>query len=246
MGLSLPPLLLPHPPTPSLTPHSFLAAGKTGELPKSADGSYGTSITLSKALDRASDVILAYKQNGRLLTPDHGYPLRIIIPGYVGGRMVKWLEEVCVSAEESQNHYHFFDNRVLPSHVDEALANAEGELARRAALHGVWWAAWWAAWRACLPAAGLVHAAYLGLWGWLPCPTGGPACQHHAPASCAQAGSRSQTTSSTTSTSRASSATQPTTRWCPSQQAPTRSRATPSQVGGWVMEGGGRECVWPC
>ena len=48
----------------------------TGELPKGDDGSYGTSVTLAKALDPASDVILAYKQNGRLLTPDHGYPLR--------------------------------------------------------------------------------------------------------------------------------------------------------------------------
>lgn len=28
---------------------------------------------------------------------------------------------------ESQNYYHFHDNRVLPSHVDEALANKEGE-----------------------------------------------------------------------------------------------------------------------
>jgi hypothetical protein len=27
---------------------------------------------------------------------------------------------------ESQNYYHFHDNRVLPSHVDEALANSEG------------------------------------------------------------------------------------------------------------------------
>lgn len=45
------------------------------------DGSYGTSIERYKALDPASDIILAFKQNGRLLTPDHGYPLRIIIPG---------------------------------------------------------------------------------------------------------------------------------------------------------------------
>lgn len=41
--------------------------------------------------------------------------------------MIKWLQEICVTAEESQNYYHFHDNRVLPSHVDEALANAEGE-----------------------------------------------------------------------------------------------------------------------
>lgn len=45
------------------------------------DGSYGTSVERYKALDPASDIILAWQQNGRLLTPDHGYPLRIIIPG---------------------------------------------------------------------------------------------------------------------------------------------------------------------
>lgn len=46
------------------------------------DGSYGTSLERYKALDPASDIILAFRQNGRLLTPDHGYPLRIIIPGW--------------------------------------------------------------------------------------------------------------------------------------------------------------------
>ncbi|KAI7840579.1 hypothetical protein COHA_005732 [Chlorella ohadii] len=100
--------------------------GPKGELPKGDDGSYGTSITWAKAMDPASDVILAYKQNGRLLTPDHGFPLRLIIPGYIGGRMIKWLEEITVTEIESQNYYHFHDNRVLPSHVDEALANKEG------------------------------------------------------------------------------------------------------------------------
>eukprot|EP00199_Chlamydomonas_sp_CCMP681_P001486 CAMPEP_0119101232 /NCGR_PEP_ID=MMETSP1180-20130426/336_1 /TAXON_ID=3052 ORGANISM="Chlamydomonas cf sp, Strain CCMP681" /NCGR_SAMPLE_ID=MMETSP1180 /ASSEMBLY_ACC=CAM_ASM_000741 /LENGTH=868 /DNA_ID=CAMNT_0007085319 /DNA_START=39 /DNA_END=2645 /DNA_ORIENTATION=+ len=100
--------------------------GPKGELPKGADGSYGTSLTWAKAMDPASDVIVAYKQNGRWLTPDHGFPIRIIIPGFIGGRMVKWLEEITVEAQESQSHYHFFDNRVLPSNVDQELANAEG------------------------------------------------------------------------------------------------------------------------
>lgn len=40
--------------------------------------------------------------------------------------MVKWLEEIEVAEAESQNHYHFMDNRVLPSHVDESLAKEEG------------------------------------------------------------------------------------------------------------------------
>lgn len=53
----------------------------------------------------------------------------MIIPGFIGGRMVKWLGEITVTEAESSNFYHFHDNRVLPSHVDEALAKAEGELA---------------------------------------------------------------------------------------------------------------------
>lgn len=55
--------------------------GPKGELPKGDDGSYGTSITLAKAMDPALDVLVAYKQNHRWLTPDHGFPVRIILPG---------------------------------------------------------------------------------------------------------------------------------------------------------------------
>ena len=100
--------------------------GPKAELPKGADGTYGTSVTYGKAMDPTSDVIIAYKQNGRWLTPDHGFPVRIIIPGFIGGRMIKWLEEITVTAGESDNFYHFHDNRVMPSHVDEELAKAEG------------------------------------------------------------------------------------------------------------------------
>lgn len=41
--------------------------------------------------------------------------------------MVKWLEEITVTEGESNNFYHFHDNRVLPSHVTEALAKSEGK-----------------------------------------------------------------------------------------------------------------------
>ena len=66
--------------------------GPEGELPKGDKGVYGTSISMLRAMDPAFDVILAYKQNGEWLTPDHGFPLRIIIPGYIGGRMIKFIE----------------------------------------------------------------------------------------------------------------------------------------------------------
>lgn len=93
------------------------------ELPKDR---YGTSMSIIKAMDPASDVLIAWEQNGKRLLPDHGYPVRLIIPGWIGGRMVKWLTDIEVTANESNNYYHYFDNRVLPSHVDAEKATAEG------------------------------------------------------------------------------------------------------------------------
>jgi hypothetical protein len=54
----------------------------------------------------------------------------MIIPGFIGGRMVKFLEEITVTEKESDNFYHFHDNRVMPPHVDEELAKKEGEHAK--------------------------------------------------------------------------------------------------------------------
>jgi len=103
----------------------LLFQGPDGELPKGDDGSYGTSIPLSMALDPAADVMIAYEQNGEKLAPDHGYPVRIIIPGWIGGRMVKFLQKITVCKTPSLNFYHFNDNQIMPSHVDSEQANAE-------------------------------------------------------------------------------------------------------------------------
>eukprot|EP00449_Zooxanthella_nutricula_P024347 CAMPEP_0198549620 /NCGR_PEP_ID=MMETSP1462-20131121/73186_1 /TAXON_ID=1333877 /ORGANISM="Brandtodinium nutriculum, Strain RCC3387" /LENGTH=112 /DNA_ID=CAMNT_0044280207 /DNA_START=4 /DNA_END=338 /DNA_ORIENTATION=+ len=65
--------------------------GPLGELPQGETGAYGTSIDMGWALDRERDVLLAFKQNGEVLTPDHGAPLRTLLPGCIGGRMIKWL-----------------------------------------------------------------------------------------------------------------------------------------------------------
>ena len=100
------------------------------------DGSYGTSLSWHAAMDESLDVILAYKQNGRYLLPDHGAPIRMIIPGYIGGRMVKWLEEITVTEVESDNFYHFHDNRVLPPGIEQEAAKADGERALHLASHG--------------------------------------------------------------------------------------------------------------
>ena len=49
-----------------------------------ADGTYGTSLQYGTAMDPGCDVMVAYKQNDRFLQPDHGFPIRMIIPGHIG------------------------------------------------------------------------------------------------------------------------------------------------------------------
>jgi DMSO/TMAO reductase YedYZ molybdopterin-dependent catalytic subunit len=63
---------------------------------------YGASIPLETALNPLSDIILAYEMNSTELPADHGYPLRVIIPGTVGARNVKWLTKISLSNEESR------------------------------------------------------------------------------------------------------------------------------------------------
>eukprot|EP00953_Heterococcus_sp_UTEX-ZZ885_P034500 17859-Heterococcus_DN1.PRE.3 len=89
-----------------------------GPLEHITHGPYGTSIPLTVALDSTADVMLAYGLNGEQLPPDHGFPLRCVIPGQVGGRMVKWLYSIALSATESTNPHHIYDNRVLPPEVE--------------------------------------------------------------------------------------------------------------------------------
>jgi nitrate reductase (NAD(P)H) len=95
------------------------------DLPGGGGSKYGTSLRREVAMDPARDVILAYMQNGEPLAPDHGFPVRVVVPGFIGGRMVKWLSRIIVADKESESYYHYRDNRVLPSHVDAELANAE-------------------------------------------------------------------------------------------------------------------------
>lgn len=53
---------------------------------------YQRGLPLDDALD--DDVLLAYEMNGQPLPPQHGFPVRLVVPGWYGMAHVKWLREI--------------------------------------------------------------------------------------------------------------------------------------------------------
>ncbi|WP_419790090.1 sulfite dehydrogenase [Shimia thalassica] len=56
--------------------------------------SNGRSIPMEKALD---DVLVAFKANGEALRKEHGYPVRLVVPGWEGNMWIKWLRRIEVT-----------------------------------------------------------------------------------------------------------------------------------------------------
>src|SRR3954447_6731212 len=82
-----------------------------------ADGSpealhFGGSVPLGKAC--RPEVLLAWAMNGEPLAPVHGAPLRVVVPGYIGARSVKWLERVELRATPWEGYYQHVAYRLLP------------------------------------------------------------------------------------------------------------------------------------
>jgi sulfane dehydrogenase subunit SoxC len=64
--------------------------------------SYQRSLGLDEAL--SDDVLLAYEMNGAPLLPQHGFPLRLLVPGWYGMTNVKWLTSISVIDEPFQGY----------------------------------------------------------------------------------------------------------------------------------------------
>jgi sulfite oxidase len=97
---------------------------------------FGGSIPMAKAM--AEEALLAYEMNGEPLPPEHGFPLRVVVPGYIGARSVKWLGSVTVQAEPSDNYYQARAYKLFPPHVGpETVDWSEGEMLGKLALSAV-------------------------------------------------------------------------------------------------------------
>ncbi|KAL3480296.1 hypothetical protein BJX99DRAFT_27108 [Aspergillus californicus] len=92
---------------------------------KLPNGFYGTSVKLNWVMDPNKMIMLAHKMNGEDLRPDHGRPLRAVVPGQIGGRSVKWLKKLIITDTPSDNWYHIYDNRVLPTMVSPDMSSQD-------------------------------------------------------------------------------------------------------------------------
>jgi len=86
---------------------------------------FGASLPRHKAT--AEEVMVAWGMNGEPLPAVHGAPVRLVVPGYIAARSVKWLERITAQAEPSDNFFQAETYRLLPAEADpDAIAPGEG------------------------------------------------------------------------------------------------------------------------
>jgi len=78
------------------------------EDPKSPPGQlhFARSIPVEKA---RADVLLAYKMNGSDLPPEHGFPVRAIVPGWYAMASIKWLQRIIITDQRFTGYYQTID-----------------------------------------------------------------------------------------------------------------------------------------
>ena len=72
----------------------YNTAGKWVFVEGADASSNGRSIPMEKALD---DVLVAFKANGEALRKEHGYPVRLVVPGWEGNMWIKWIRRIEVT-----------------------------------------------------------------------------------------------------------------------------------------------------
>jgi DMSO/TMAO reductase YedYZ molybdopterin-dependent catalytic subunit len=65
-------------------------------LERGVEQDYQRSLPLEVATGRDPEVVVAYAMNGAPLPPQHGHPLRLVVPGWYGMAHVKWLRDITV------------------------------------------------------------------------------------------------------------------------------------------------------
>src|SRR6266481_3114553 len=79
----------------------------TLEDPKAPSGEL--KFARSIPLEKASSVLLAYKMNDVDLPPEHGFPVRAIVPGWYAMASIKWLQRIIVTDQPFTGYFQTLD-----------------------------------------------------------------------------------------------------------------------------------------
>jgi DMSO/TMAO reductase YedYZ molybdopterin-dependent catalytic subunit len=77
------------------------------------DGGYTTNLPLEEFVDE--DVMLAWRHDGHDLEPDHGWPLRLVVPKLYGWKSAKWVRAIEFAFEDRRG---FWEVRGYHNHAD--------------------------------------------------------------------------------------------------------------------------------
>jgi sulfane dehydrogenase subunit SoxC len=86
-------------------------------IEKGVEQVYERALSLDAGL--ADDVLLAYEMNGAPLLPQHGFPLRLLVPGWYGMTNVKWLAAITVVSEPFAGYQQTESYRLRADEDDE-------------------------------------------------------------------------------------------------------------------------------
>jgi DMSO/TMAO reductase YedYZ molybdopterin-dependent catalytic subunit len=93
--------------------------GLDGGVEGGVEQRYARALTLEDAL--AGDAVLAYELNGAPLPPQHGFPLRLVVPGWYGMTNVKWLARIEVVDRPFDGYQQASGYRLRASEDDEGI-----------------------------------------------------------------------------------------------------------------------------
>jgi DMSO/TMAO reductase YedYZ molybdopterin-dependent catalytic subunit len=87
---------------------------------------FARSLPLAKARQR--DVLLAYRMNGADLPPNHGFPLRAVVPGWYGMASIKWLTRIVVVDRPYNGYFQSLDYSIYERRQGLVTVTPLGEM----------------------------------------------------------------------------------------------------------------------
>lgn len=124
--------------------------GRDAGIKSSQYNHFERSLPIAKALQ--PDVMIAYEYNGKPLSHKHGFPFRLIVPGWYGMASVKWLNEIILIKDnftgpfQTEDYVYYYKNgtsvQVTTNHVNSTIQQPQDKQLVKSGTHKIKGIAW--------------------------------------------------------------------------------------------------------